>query len=226
MKEHMKKYKIYTLGCKVNQYDSGKLASELARAGFAIIQKNADLAVINSCAVTKTAMVKSGRMVKLAKKENPKAKIVLAGCWPRAGDIKENKMGVDLIIATDDVKKAINQIFKQYLKRPEIARLDDTVGQASPANAGLATTDKSRYFIKIQDGCEQYCSYCIIPYVRGKLKSRGEPEIIAEIKQAVKVGYGEIVLSGIHLGLYCSVMPDLIRHPERMAAKRNLDSRP
>ena len=190
----MKTYKIYTLGCKVNQYDSGKLASEFTRAGFIAADKNANIAIINSCAVTKTAMIKSGRMIKLAKKENPQAKIVLAGCWPMVGEIKENIVEADSVIKVADIKKLIKQIYNQYRKQPEIA---------SPLiNSGLVMTGKGRYFIKIQDGCEQFCSYCIIPYTRGKLTSRPAEEIIAEIKQAIKVGYREIVLSGIHLGLY------------------------
>ncbi|MFH0955891.1 MAG: radical SAM protein [Candidatus Falkowbacteria bacterium] len=188
------KIKIYTLGCKVNQYDSGKLARELAQTGFLLVNKNADIAIINSCAVTKTAMIKSGHMIKIARKENPRAKITLAGCWPKVYEIKN----VDADFVAGGIKKLIKQINNQYLKRPETA---------SPVNAGLAMTDRARYFIKIQDGCEQFCSYCIIPYARGKLKSREEGEIIIEIKQAVKAGYNEIVLSGIHLGLYQSVIP-------------------
>ncbi len=183
----VKTYKIYTLGCKVNQYDSGSLAAELEMAGFIAIKKNADMAIINSCAVTKTAIVKSCRIVKLAKKENPKAKIILAGCWPR---LNGNKIsGVDYIIKDKDASKAIKKIFKKC-STPNDKKIK------------LAATDRSRYFIKIQDGCEQYCSYCIIPYVRGKLKSRGEKEIINEITKAVANGYEEVVLSGIHLGLY------------------------
>jgi len=180
------KIKIYTLGCKVNQYDSGKLAAELERAGFVTAERNADLAIINSCAVTKTAMVKSGHMIKLAKKENPKAKIVLAGCWPKVYKIKNDD--VDFVVAGNKIGDAVKKITNYELRIMN--------------NVRLATTDRARYFIKIQDGCEQYCSYCIVPYTRGKLKSRGAEEIICEIEQAVKAGYGEIVLSGIHLGLY------------------------
>jgi len=181
-----KKFKIYTLGCKVNQYDSGKLASGLIKAGMAAVEKNADIAVINSCAVTKTAIVKSARMIKLAKKENPEAKIVLAGCWPKTEEIKNNKVGADSILKGTDVIKFLT---KSKIKKNKNNNLSKQ-------------TEHSRYFIKIQDGCEQFCAYCIIPYTRGKLKSRGEREIIAEIKQAVEAGYSEIVLSGIHLGLY------------------------
>ncbi|MDP2737037.1 MAG: MiaB/RimO family radical SAM methylthiotransferase [bacterium] len=180
------KIKIYTLGCKVNQYDSGKLASKLAQAGFMLVDKNVDIAIINSCAVTKTAMVKSGRMIKLAKKENPKAKIVLAGCWPRAEEIKKKMASVDLILEETDIIK--------FLAKFKIKK--------NKKNILADQAEHSRYFIKIQDGCEQYCTYCIIPYTRGKLKSRAESEVIEEIKQAVVAGYSEIVLSGIHLGLY------------------------
>lgn len=196
----MKTYKIYTLGCKVNQYDSGRLAAELKRAGLNLAAKNADLAVINSCAVTKTAMIKSGRMIKLAKKENPGAKIALVGCWPKLGEVKENMAGVDLVIRNGDVESLVKQIFNFQFSIFKQFNNFSIIKNNKCHN--LAITDKGRYFIKIQDGCEQFCSYCIIPYTRGKLRSRPAEEIIAEIKQAVKAGYREIVLSGIHLGLY------------------------
>src|SRR3989338_3521222 len=118
----MKTYKIYTLGCKINQYDSGKLAAELQAGGLAKADKNADLAVINSCAVTETALTKSGRAVRLAKKENPKAKIVLAGCWTKV--LKDVPAGVDYVIGEDEIA-------------------------SSPEHGLLAMTDRGRYFIKI-----------------------------------------------------------------------------
>jgi threonylcarbamoyladenosine tRNA methylthiotransferase MtaB len=183
----VKTYKIYTLGCKVNQYDSGSLATSLKMAGFTMVNKNADIAIINSCAVTKTAIIKSGRMIKLAKKENPKAKIILTGCWPKAYAVKN--VGADYVINRDKISDAVKK----------------TIGYKLPVANKIKEVkqeNRSRYFIKIQDGCEQYCSYCIVPYTRGKLKSRGEKEIICEIERAVKAGYEEIVLSGIHLGLY------------------------
>lgn len=204
----MKTYKIYTLGCKVNQYDSGKLAAELKQTGLSSTDKNADFAIINSCAVTKTAMIKSGRMIKLARKENPEAKIALAGCWPKLGEVEENMAGVDLVDRTDDFKKLIELIFKfQIPISNKIKNPNDK------NNKIIIDNERARYFIKIQDGCEQFCSYCIIPYTRGKLRSRPVEEIVSEIKQAVETGYGEIVLSGIHLGLY------------QATVKKNLDSR-
>jgi len=178
-------YKIYTLGCKVNQYDSGSLAAALDLAGFVATKNKADLAIVNSCAVTKTAILKSGRMVKLARKENPKAKIMLVGCWPKVYKIKD--VDADFIIAGNKIVEVIKKNYK--------LKSTDKIRKAKQE-------ERSRYFIKIQDGCEQYCSYCIVPYTRGKLKSRRGEEIICEIEQAVKAGYSEIVLSGIHLGLY------------------------
>lgn len=200
----MKIYKIYTLGCKVNQYDSGKLANELARAGLVMAAENADVAIINSCAVTKTAMIKSGRIIKLAKKQNPKAKIILAGCWPKAGGDKVGLAGADLIVKAGEVKDVINQIFNfpRLRQDKQFSIFNECHNPNGQNNKIIINNERARYFIKIQDGCEQYCSYCIIPYARGGLKSRPEAEVAAEIKQAVKAGYGEIVLSGIHLGLY------------------------
>jgi len=180
------KFKIYTLGCKVNQYDSGRLNKKLITAGFEITKNKADTAVINTCCVTKTAIHKCKRMINKAEKENPRAKIFIIGCWPKVYKEEVMALGVDLILGAGELNKFIKQI-------PNKLKI---------ANCKLKINNRSRYFIKIQDGCEQFCSYCIIPYTRGKFKSRGDVEIISEIKQAVKSGYREIVLCGIHLGLY------------------------
>ncbi len=210
------KFKIYTLGCKVNQYDAGRLASTLIRTGFAVVNKNADLAIINSCTVTETAVKKCRRMIKLAKKENPGAKIALVGCWPRAGEVQEKVAGVDLVLRDSDVNSLVKQIFnfpRSYVRdkqfSPKLRSGQAIFKQFNNFSIfktnkchNLAMTDRARYFIKIQDGCEQYCSYCIVPYVRGKMTSRPKREVIDEIKEAVEAGYREVVLSGIHLGLY------------------------
>jgi len=131
----IKTYKIYTSGCKVNQYDSGKLAAELERAGLVAAAENADIAIINSCAVTQTAINKSRRMINKARKENPKAEIRLIGCWAR---LKGKK-----------IKKIIDQ----------------------PTQAGLAMTGRSRYFIKIQDGCEQFAVIALSRMSAANLKA-------------------------------------------------------
>ncbi|MFA6106507.1 MAG: tRNA (N(6)-L-threonylcarbamoyladenosine(37)-C(2))-methylthiotransferase MtaB [Patescibacteria group bacterium] len=213
-------YKIYTLGCKVNQYDSRSLAGKLGAAGFSLVKKNADLAIINTCAVTKTAIQKGRRTINRARKENPKAKIAVMGCWPKVYEAHEHRKDGLIIVKDDREMDAVIAKFKvQNLKLSSFAEAmadkkatEDKKVQSSGENpelflshgsgGSLALNDKSRYFIKVQDGCEQYCSYCVIPYARGKLKSRGMDEILKEIGEATGSGYREIVLCGIHLGLY------------------------
>lgn len=153
-------------------------------------KKNANIAIINSCAVTKTAISKSNRMINLAKKENPKAKIILAGCWPQVYK-NEIERQIDMIWKVGDFEKLISNIFE--LLKVKIPAKSKVV---------YINSEKSRYFLKIQDGCEQFCTYCVIPYTRGKLKSKPVDDVVAELKMAIEHGYEEIVLTGIHLGLY------------------------
>ena len=189
------KVKIYTLGCKVNQYDSAKLLRLLQIAGFDLVKNNADVAIINSCAVTKTAISKGQRMINKARKENPKAKIVLMGCWSEIYREKIKHDQIDLIWGVGEHQKLVKKISNIFSKNKLLSSRSKTTNF-------VINDDRSRYFIKIQDGCEQFCSYCIIPYTRGKLKSRSEKEILKEIEIAVDAGYREVVLCGIHLGLY------------------------
>ncbi|MBD3247801.1 tRNA (N(6)-L-threonylcarbamoyladenosine(37)-C(2))-methylthiotransferase MtaB [Candidatus Falkowbacteria bacterium] len=184
-----KKFKIYSLGCKVNQYDSNHLGELLKSSGFVLVEEGADLVIISTCAVTKSAISKNKRMVNKARKENPGAKIILVGCWPRVYDVKPEDCGADVVLPIKDdqtlVKKIVNCQL-QTIKNVDISRLKD----------------KCRYFLKVQDGCEQFCAYCIIPYTRGKLQSRKLKDVLKEAKKAVRAGFHEVVLSGIHLGLY------------------------
>ncbi|MCK5510703.1 tRNA (N(6)-L-threonylcarbamoyladenosine(37)-C(2))-methylthiotransferase MtaB [Candidatus Parcubacteria bacterium] len=188
----IKTYKIYTLGCKVNQYDSADLKKRLNKIGFEERKNFVDLAIVNTCAVTKTAIRKNSRMFNLAKKENPKAKIIVMGCWSEIDDKILIKNQADLIWGVGNYKELIKRVKRFFPELKEKNKLLDNI----------VSTGKSRYFLKIQDGCEQFCSYCIIPFTRGKLKSRQSREIITEAGFAVKNGFREIILSGIHLGLY------------------------
>lgn len=188
------KYKIYTLGCKVNQYDSSMLSRKLSLNGFKEYSGEVDLAVINTCAVTKTAIDKCKKTVIKARKENPKAKIIIMGCGPKIYNKDFNDLDHDIIWEVgrfgellEDIKKIFN--IKENNKGDDNKKTDYFDG-------------RSRYMIKIQDGCEQFCSYCVVPYTRGKLKSRKPLEVVEEIEKVCKMGYREIILSGIHLGLY------------------------
>jgi len=212
----MANFKIYTLGCKVNQYDSGGLSRKMLAAGFKVSKKDADVVIINTCCVTKTAISKCKRMVNKARKENPVAKIVVMGCWPAVYRDEVEKLNVGLIWGVGELAKLIKRI-KILCDNRGIAAQRKRNLQIPPSL--LAMTDRSRYFIKIQDGCEQFCSYCIIPYSRGKLKSRSIKEVVDEVRQAVKAGYREVVLCGIHLGLYGYKSKSQIPNPKNSLAE-------
>lgn len=197
----LKLFNIYTLGCKVNQYDANKIAEKLVLFGLQKVKENADLSIIHTCCVTKTAIVKNKRIINKAQKDNPKSKIIITGCWPKAykNDLKDKN--IEFI---KDIKK-LDKIIEKYklvINPNQILNSNKVADQNLSPNSYLPTSNRSRYFIKIQDGCEQFCTYCVIPYARGKLRSRPQNEVLSEIKQAVKGGYREIVICGVHLGLY------------------------
>jgi threonylcarbamoyladenosine tRNA methylthiotransferase MtaB len=185
------KYKIYSLGCKVNQYDAGKIGGDLALLGFKEVDGAADLALVFSCAVTASAITKSRQMINKAKKENPKARIILSGCWPRTAKIDNGQVkNVDFVLPKAGLK--------EILLACSYSGDESACGLSISQNQGRG----GRYFLKIQDGCQQFCAYCVIPYARGPLQSRISDEVISEAKMVIASGFKEIVLSGIHLGLY------------------------
>lgn len=187
-----KTFKIYTLGCKVNRYDAGVLKTELTAAGFKPLPKDADLAFVNSCAVTASAIHKNQRMLNKARQENPRAKIILLGCWPQIDKEQASKAGAYLVWGTSRQKELVKRINKLFFN----------VKQKNFFVPAVKAIERARYFIKIQDGCEQFCSYCVIPFARGRYQSRSREELCSEIQAAIKFGYQEIVLSGVHLGMY------------------------
>jgi len=215
----MKSFSIHTLGCKVNRYDSGKLAGILLSYGLEQRKADADLAIVNSCSVTKTAIHKDKRAVMKIRRDNPGAFVVLMGCWPQAYGIEACDAAADLVWGVGK----LNELAVRILKSAHHGNIESE-------NAGSiikVAQDRSRYFIKVQEGCEQYCSYCVIPYARGKLYSRPECEVINEVKAATDEGYAEIILSGTHLGLYgkekgSKAQTDLLGLLERIAAINNL----
>lgn len=192
------KFKIYTLGCKVNQYDSAVLDSKLILDNFCHSKKDFNLIIINSCSVTKSAVSKSNSLINFVKKNNPKAKIVLIGCWPKI--YKIDNLKIDLILNSKNQEEIISNIKKLFFDVNYQKILENK--KEKPGCFLSPMEDRSRYFIKIQDGCEQFCSYCVIPLARGPLKSRPVDEVLDEIQKAVDSGFEEIILSGIHLGLY------------------------
>lgn len=197
------KASIYTLGCKVNSYESEYVSSLLKSAGYKIVEfgLDADVVIINTCSVTNNSDSKSRKIIHQAIKNNPDACIVAMGCFIEANkDIQID--GVDILIGNKDKSKIISLIDEYFENKKTIRRLYSSLGDTFE-NMEISSYDgKTRAFVKIQDGCENFCTYCIIPYVRGKCRSKEPSLVISEITNLVNNGYKEIVLTGIHTGNY------------------------
>ncbi|MEI7498241.1 MAG: tRNA (N(6)-L-threonylcarbamoyladenosine(37)-C(2))-methylthiotransferase MtaB [Candidatus Falkowbacteria bacterium] len=185
-------YKLYHLGCKVNQYDAGSLIGQLEGLGFESAKNEADLVLVNTCTVTQTAVKKDLRMVERARKENPNAKIAITGCLPVNYLAEAEQAGVDYIAGVGQSEVLLKKIKKDF-KLEEVLNCVNLLSDQS---------DRSRYFMKVQDGCRQFCSYCIIAHNRGPLRSESLDKILVEAREAIIHGFKEFVLCGIHLGLY------------------------
>ena len=199
----MKTAAILTLGCKVNTYESEYIISKLKENNYEIKDFNevCDVYIINTCTVTNTSDIKSKKMIRKAKRNNPDACIVAMGCFIEAN--KELEIpGVDILIGNKDKSKIIELLEEYNKKKTQIKRLYKDTNWSFEDMYIENFPGRTRAFVKIQDGCENFCSYCIIPYVRGKCRSKEPKTVINEIKALVKNGYKEVVLTGIHTGNY------------------------
>ena len=194
---------VLTLGCKVNTYESEYVINELKKAGYEI--KNfddvCDVYIINTCTVTNNSDSKSRKMIRQAIKRNPNACVVAMGCFIAANpDIQID--GLDIIIGNKDKSKIV-ELLDEYFKNKEVMRLQ-YIGRLKEFEDMYISNfpGRTRAFVKIQDGCDNFCTYCIIPFVRGKCRSKDESEVIKEVTDLVKNGYKEVVLTGIHTGSY------------------------
>jgi len=199
----MRSVGIYTLGCKVNTYESEYIMSLLKDNGYIIkdFDDICDIYIINTCTVTNNSDSKSRKIIRQAIKKNPNACIVAMGCFIAANpEYSEN--GIDILIGNKD-KSKILELLDKYFKDKEIIKVqykdrikdfEDMYIKDFPG--------RTRAFVKIQDGCDNFCTYCIIPYVRGKCRSKEESKVIEEVKGLVENGYKEVVLTGIHTGSY------------------------
>mgnify|MGYP000849569228 FL=1 len=205
----MEKYTVSftTLGCKVNQFETEAMAELLENEGFEVLYhgEKSDIYVINTCAVTNESERKSRQFINKARRSNPKALIVAVGCSVQLNGEKINKeTSADIIIGTKH-KGSIGRLIKEKLKHMEMhtKSIEKFQGKEDFEELKIsAVHDRTRANIKIQDGCSQFCSYCIIPYVRGPIRSRNHNEILEEIKNVAVNGYKEVVLNGIHISSY------------------------
>lgn len=216
----MKKAALHNLGCKVNAYETEAMHQMLEEAGYEIVPwtVKADVYVINTCSVTNIADRKSRQMLHRVRRQNPDAVIVACGCYVQAFGEELVKEGIADVILGNNKKQYLVSMLAEYEKQQDCIFNWEDINDGKRPYEPLAvkrTAEHTRAFIKVQDGCNQFCSYCIIPYTRGRVRSKGIPDILEEIRTLAAAGCKEIVLTGIHLSSYGtdtgSSLLDLIR---------------
>lgn len=192
---------IHTLGCKVNIYESEYIINILKENGYQIVDfdSKADIYIINTCTVTNTSDKKSEKMIKRARKQNKDAIIIAMGCHAQ---IKGDNIDADIIIGNKDKSKIISLIEEYQENKNKIKRIYNLDNISFEDMYISSFNSHTRAFVKIQDGCDAFCSYCIIPYARGPIRSKDPKTVIKEITSLVENGYKEIILTGIHTGKY------------------------
>ncbi|MCR5146488.1 MAG: tRNA (N(6)-L-threonylcarbamoyladenosine(37)-C(2))-methylthiotransferase MtaB [Clostridia bacterium] len=199
-----KKVAFVSLGCKVNQYETNAMSQEFIAKGYDVVGFDdvADIYVVNTCTVTNVADRKSRQMLRRVKEISPEAVLVATGCYAQVGKEELEKIeDIDLIIGNNE-KKDIVEIIENY-KNAANTIITDVMHQKEYVEFGTTTyTEKTRAVVKIQDGCDRFCSYCIIPYARGRVRSRKIENIVTEVEQIVDNGIKEVVITGIHIASY------------------------
>ena len=214
----MKKAALHNLGCKVNAYETEAMQEMLEKAGYEIVpfREGADVYIINTCTVTNIADRKSRQMLHRARKMNPDAVVVAAGCYVQAQNATENTDPCIDIVLGNNHKKDLIKVLQEY-EETKAARKEGTAGAEKADILDIEEIGKTkeyeklhltkpgehtRAYIKVQDGCNQFCTYCIIPYVRGRVRSRTVEDVLDEVRTLAGNGYQEVVLTGIHLSSY------------------------
>lgn len=207
MEKENKTVSFLTLGCKVNQYDSDAMRTIFLQQGYRAVkeEEEADVYVINTCSVTSIGDRKSRQMVRKIRRKHPQAVIAVAGCYAQiAPEIFEAMGDIDVIVGAQNRSKIVEYVEQAQKKEKTINAVKDIMSVTEFENLYVDAEGetKTRAFIKVQEGCDNYCTFCIIPFARGKLKSRKQKDAVEEIRRLVVKGYREIVLTGIHLGNY------------------------
>ena len=214
---------FHTLGCKVNSYETRAISEQFEKAGYEIVDfsEPADVYVINTCSVTSMAEHKSRQMIHRARKLNPEAVVVAAGCYAqRAEDDIKDDGSADIIIGNNNKSRIVDAVSGLLEEKQEGRGKQDYVEDLMQCRDFESQTitgfgENVRAYVKIQDGCNRFCSYCIIPYIRGRSRCRAEEEILAEVRGLAANGYREVVLTGIDISMYDG-MPSLIKKTEEI----------
>lgn len=203
----MKKVSFYTLGCKVNQYETNAMAQKFKESGYEIVDMNddiSDICIVNTCTVTNMSDRKSRHSLRRVKEKNPAAIIAAVGCYAQvAKNDLENMPEIDIVLGNEEKANIVQYVEKFIENEKKLIEIEDIATKKEFEDMGQITyTEKTRAFIKVQDGCNQFCSYCIIPYARGRVRSRKAESIIKEITQIAQNGIKEVVITGIHVASY------------------------
>ena len=230
----MKKAALHNLGCKVNAYETEAMQQLLEEAGYEIVSfhEKADVYVINTCSVTNMADRKSRQMLHRAKKMNPDAAVVAAGCYVQTKEEEAKQdLAIDILIGNNQKNELVHRLDEFFAEREEAnaenAQKESDTNHQNKVEAVVdinhepqcfeemsltKTAEHTRAFVKVQDGCNQFCSYCIIPYARGRVRSRNIESVLKEIRGLAKMGYQEVALAGIHLSSYGVDCEDNLLH--------------
>ena len=198
------KFYIYTLGCKVNTYESNVMKDKLINSGY--IEGNiddSDIYIINTCTVTNTSDNKSLKTIRQVKRNHKDSIVIVVGCMTQVNSELLDNLDIDIILGNSGKSKIVEYI-EEYKSTNKQVKVIEDIMNAKFEDMCLNNFNKTRAFVKIEDGCENFCSYCIIPYARGKVRSKNPQVVIEEIEELVKQGHKEIVLTGIHTGHYGS----------------------
>lgn len=202
----MKKVAFITLGCKVNQYETNAMIQQFLQKGYEIVEatEKADIYVVNTCTVTNMSDRKSRQMLRRVKELNHNAIIVACGCYVQvAKEEVEEIEEIDLLLGNNEKKKIVEIVETYIEENKKHTEIEDVMQQREYVELGEITyTEKTRAVIKVQDGCDRFCSYCIIPYSRGRVRSRKPEKIIEEIEKIAQEGIQEVVITGIHIASY------------------------
>ncbi|MGI6412999.1 MAG: tRNA (N(6)-L-threonylcarbamoyladenosine(37)-C(2))-methylthiotransferase MtaB [Syntrophomonadaceae bacterium] len=203
----MKKVAFYTLGCKVNQVETEQIKEDFINQGYSIVDFDgqADIYIINTCTVTHVSNRKSRSIIRRAVKGNPRALVVVTGCMAQTETEQIKAIeGVSLIVGNRE-KENVLKIAEEFIQtKGSLAIIADKISRTQPLKPVIYQQphDRTRAFVKIQDGCENFCSYCIVPFARGPVRSKLPQDVVQEVQQLVGLGYKEIILTGIHIGSY------------------------
>ena len=202
----MRKVAFYTLGCKTNQYETNGMIQLFKNFGYEIVdfEEYADVYIVNTCTVTSISDKKSRMFLRKAKKTNPQSIVVACGCYVQVAKEELEKIPeIDLCIGTNE-KANIVQIVERFFEyKNKDVEISDVFQNKEYCEFGSVTyTEKTRAVVKIQDGCDRFCTYCLIPFARGRVRSRKPENILEEVSNIAKNGYKEIVLTGIHIASY------------------------